>query len=77
MCVVPSLTYGFQTLPLTGKSIRKIQTIQNARERTILSLKNKDQVEISGIEKESKDNTDVARYFSEGKSGDGRVASLK
>ena len=78
MCVIPSLTYGCQTLPLTVQNLNKIKVAQNSIERSMLNLKIKDKVKLSHIKNQLCENINAVNHVRKLKwKWAGHVARLK
>ena len=60
-CVLPTLTYGCQTWSLTQKIKNRIDTTQNAMERSLLNIKRRDKVKQKIIKGKLKYNLEFAR----------------
>ena len=53
-CILPTMTYGYQTWSLNKQMTNKLRTAQRATERKMLDLKLKDKIPCSEIRKRTK-----------------------
>ena len=76
-CVLPAMTYGYQTWSLTEVSVKKLETSQQAMERRMLNVKLKDRIRNTTIRQRTK-VTDIVQYVTNTKwKWAGHIARMK
>ena len=60
-CVLPAMTYGCQTWPLTKTLEKKLETRQRAMERKMLNVRFKDRIRNTIIRQRTR-GTDIVQY---------------
>ena len=76
-CVLPAITYGYQTWSLTKALVKKLETSQRAMERRMLNVKLKDRIRNTTIRQRTR-VTDIVQYVTNTKwKWAGHIARMK